>query len=210
MTGTVTPTPLRRTGLDEADLVLVASAACGQRPEQVLASCDVAALASVVAAAEHAPSGLDAAAVVVVEFGRRRPFARGNAAAAWLAAAHLLTGDGLRLRIGPTTARTVFAASDDLDATVVRAVLVEHIEPSRSLVGRVLRSLFGPRTLDGPGVFRCPACDRPLVQRRGDLVAAGPWVDSARIERVARCAVEHGAHGRRARPSSHDQVAVGA
>ena len=192
--GTATPR------LDEGDLVWVAAAATRARPEDVLDACDLAGLASVAAAVEGAAGGLDAAATTVVELGRRRPFARGNAATAWLAAAHLLGGDGLRLRIGPATAVAVFDASAELDARVVAAILREHTESHRPLALRVARRLFAPRPLDGPAVYPCPACGRPLVRRRHSLAAVGPWIDAARLERVARCAVEHGAHGRHGEP----------
>lgn len=188
--------PRPRPRFDEADLVHVAAVATGSRPDQVLAGCDVAGLASVAAALEGATCGLDGAALAVLEVGRRRPFAAGNAATAWLAAAHLLAGDGLRLRIGPLAARTVFAASADLGVGDVAAVIAARTEPRRPLVRRVLRRLAVPARADGPGVVRCPACDRPLVQRRHDLAADGVWVEAARLERVARCAASHGGHDR--------------
>ena len=174
----------------------VAAAATRDRPERVLARCDLAALAAVAAALDHAADGPDAAATVVRELAVRRPFAGGNAATAWLAAAHLLRGDGLRLRIGHTTAIAVFDAAAELDTPVVVAVIREHAEHCLPLARRVLRRLVAPRPLDGPAVFPCPACGRPLVRRRHDLLAVGPWAEAARLERVARCAAEHRGHGR--------------
>ena len=195
-------------GLDEADLVHVAAVAAGISPERVLAACDVAGLASVAAALEGATCGLDGAALVVLEVGRRRPFAAGNAATAWLAAAHLLTGDRLRLRIGPLAATRVFGASAQLDVREVAAVIEAHTEPQRRFVGRVLRGLTRPVGPSGPGVHWCPACGRPLVQRRHDLAAEGMWVEAARLERVARCAVEHGHHDRLGLPRRREAVGV--
>jgi hypothetical protein len=197
-----------RLRLDEADLVHVAAVASGASPERVLAACDVAGLASVAAALEGATCGLDGAALVVLEVGRRRPFAAGNAATAWLAAAHLLTGDRLRLRIGPLAATRVFGASAQLDVREVAAVIEAHTEPQRRFVGRVLRGLTRPVGPSGPGVHWCPACGRPLVQRRHDLVAEGMWVEAARLERVARCAVERGHHDRLGLPRRREAVGV--
>jgi hypothetical protein len=186
--------------LDEADLVHVAAAAIGTRPEQVLADCNVAGLASVAAALESATHGIEGAALVVLELGRRRPLASGNAATAWLAAAHLLTGDGLSLRIGHLAATTVFEASAELGPSDVAAVIEAHAEPQRSFLGRVLRRLTGPVGPSGPGVVWCPTCGRPLVQRRHDLVAEGMWVEAARLERVARCAAVYQGHDRSGAP----------
>jgi hypothetical protein len=193
-----------RTLLDEAGLVYVAAAATGTRPDEVLATCDVAALASVAAALEGVTSGLDAAAVALGELGRRRPFARGNTAAAWLAAAHLLAVDDRRLVIGPAAAVAVLGAAAELGPGEIAVVLRERTEPRATTVRRLVQRLVGRRPLAGPGVFACPACGRTLVQRRHDLVAAGPWAEAARMERVARCAVENGGHDRRAaaRPAS--------
>jgi hypothetical protein len=182
--------------LDEADLVHVAAVASGITPERVLAGCDVAGLAAVAAALESATGGLDGAALVVLEVGRRRPFAAGNVATAWLAAAHLLVGDGLRLRIGALAAARVFEGSAELAIGEVVEVIEAHTEPQRGFVGRILRGLSRPVGPSGPGVHWCPACGRPLVQRRHDLVAEGVWVEAARLERVARCAVERGQHDR--------------
>lgn len=193
--------------LDEADLVHVAAVASGTHPGEVLARCDVAGLASVAAAVETTDRGLDGAAVVVLEMGRRRPLASGNAATAWLAAAHLLAGDRLRLRIGHLAARTVFEASADLAVAEAVEVIEARTEPFRPLLGRVLHRLTGPVGPSGPGVVRCPACRRPLVQRRHDLVAEGMWVEAARLERVARCAAEHGRHDRLGLPR-REAVAV--
>jgi hypothetical protein len=182
--------------LGEADLVHVAAVATGTSPQQVLADCDVAGLVSVVAAVEGAAGGLDAAALVVREVGRRRPFAAGNAVTAWLAAAHLLAADGLRLRIGHRAATTVFEAGAELSARDMAGVIAAHSERRLPVGRRALRWLVRPAPLAGPAVFRCPACDRPLVRRRHDLVAAGVWADAARVERMARCAVEYGSHDR--------------
>jgi len=192
--------------LDEAGLVQVAAAASGARPDDVLTTCDVAQLASVAAALETATSSRDAAARVVLEVARRRPFRRDNAAVAWLAAAVVLAGDGLRLRIGGTTAAAVVEASPRLGPAEVGEILDQHVEPCLPRGRRALRRLIGPRPLDGPGLFPCPACGRLLVQRRHDLVGSGVWADAARAERVARCAVEHGGHGRRGEPRRRDVV----
>lgn len=185
-----------RPRLDEADLVHVAAVATGTPPERVLADCHVAGLAAVVAAVERGTCGLDSAALAVLEVGRRRPFAAGNAMTAWLAAAHLLADDGLRLRIGHRAASTVFGASAELDVDDVITVIEAHTERHLSPARRALRWLLSPVPPAGPGVLRCPACGRPLVQRRHDLVAGGMWAEAARLERVARCAVERGDHDR--------------
>jgi hypothetical protein len=185
-----------RPRLDEADLVHVAAVATGTPPERVLARCHVGGLAAVVAAVEQGTCGLDSAALAVLEVGRRRPFAAGNAMTAWLAAAHLLAGDGLRLRIGHRAASTVFGASAELEVEDVVTVIEAHTERRLPTVRRALRWLVRPVPPAGPGLFWCPACGRPLVQRRHDLVAGGMWAEAARLERVARCAVEHGGHDR--------------
>lgn len=186
--------------LDEGDLVWVAAAATRSRPEDLLVGCDLAGLTAVSAAVEGAADSLTASATAVYELGCRRPFPRGNAATAWLAAAHLLGGEGLRLRIGPATAVAVFEASADLGTPVVATIIREHTERHRPLAVRVVRRLFAPRPLDGPAVFPCPACGRPLVRRRHSLVAVGPWIEAARLERIARCAAEHRGHGRHGEP----------
>jgi hypothetical protein len=166
----------------------------------------VAGLVAVVAAVEGAATGLDAAALAVLEIGRRRPFGTGNAATAWLAAAHLLAGDGLRLRIGHHAATTLFAASARLGPREVAAVIDAHTERYLSPARRALRWLVRPTPRPGPGVTWCPACGRPVVQRRHDLAAAGMWADAARLERVARCAVEHRGHDRYGVPARAEAV----
>ena len=109
--------------------------ATGRPADAVLASTDVAALAHVVAHLEQAPTAVEAAATAVLEIGHRRPFGDGSTAAAWLAAAHLLSFDGLRLRIGPVGAAGVLAAGDDLGVAEVADVLRVHSEGRRSGLG---------------------------------------------------------------------------
>ena len=182
--------------LDEGELVHVGALASGRRPEAVLASVDVAALAGVVARLETATSAVEAAAVAVLELGHRRPFGDVSTAAAWLAAAHLLSLDSLRLRIGPIGAAGVLAAAPRLEVDDVVAVLVEHTARRPGRWRRALGPLVEPSWPDGPSVLPCPACGRPVVRRRRDLVAAGAWTSGALAERVARCAVRHQGHDR--------------
>ena len=186
--------------LDEAELVHVAAVATGRHPAAVLADADVAALATVVARLEQAPSTVEAAATAVLEVGRRRPFGDASTPAAWLAAAHLLSLDGLRLHIGPVGAAGVLADEPPLGVAEVAEVLRLHSGRRRSRLGRLLGSLFEVTWPDGPSVLPGPACGRAIVQRRNDVTTTGPWSDMARAQRVARCAVEHRAHDRWARP----------
>jgi hypothetical protein len=188
-----------RAWLDEAELVHVAAMATGRPPATVLTTTDVAALAHVVAHLEQATTRVEAAATAVLEIGRRRPFGDGSPAAAWLAAAHLLALDGRSLRIGPVGAAGVLAAEERIGVAEVTEVLVEHSEPRRSRIGRLLRPLLEVHRPDGPSLLPCPACGLPVVRRRNDITDAGPWSSSAVAQRVARCAVEHRTHDRWAR-----------
>jgi hypothetical protein len=188
-----------RAWLDEAELVHVAAMATRRPPAAVLATTDVAALAHVVAHLEQATTRVEAAATAVLEIGRRRPFGDGSTATAWLAGAHLLALDGLSLRIGPVGAAGVIATDERIGVAEVAAVLLEHSEPRRSRIGRLLRPLFEVHRPDGPSLLPCPACGLPVVRRRNDIALAGPWSSSAVAQRVARCAVEHRTHDRWAR-----------
>lgn len=185
--------------LDEAELVHVAAVATGRHPDAVLAAVDVVALASVVAQLEQAPTAVEAAATAVLEVGRRQPFGAGSTATAWLAAAHLLSLEGIRLRIGPIGAAGVLGGDPQLEVAQVAEILRLHSGRRRSVVGRLLASLFEVSWPDGPSVLPCPVCSRPVVQRRSDVTTTGPWSEMARTQRVARCAVEHRAHDRWAR-----------
>ena len=80
---------MRPFSYDEAALVVVAAHAIGVEPTTVLDTADVAALVSVAELSEDADA-TEAAASVLVEIVRRRPFLSGNAAAATLAALVLL------------------------------------------------------------------------------------------------------------------------
>lgn len=188
--------------LDEATLIHAAAVAGGTDPDALVDMVDVAGLASVVAAAERAPSALHAAAVVVTELGRRRPFRGGDSSTAWLTAALLLDGEDRRLRIGPVAASAVFAAGDRLGVDGVASIIEEHSERRRSRFRRALRHLTERRRSDGPGVVPCPSCGRLLVHRSHDVGSSSLWASTAWAERTARCAVVHGAHDRRGRTSA--------
>lgn len=182
--------------LDEVELVHVAATATGRSPDEVLASTDIAALAHVVARLEAVPTAVEAAATALLEIGRQRPFGEGSAATAWLATAHLLSLGGLQLRIGPIGAAGVLSPDLSLEVADVVEVLREHGRPRPSRWGRVVQALFVASRPDGPSVVPCPACGLPVVCRRCDIIAAGPWSASADVERVARCAVERRGHDR--------------
>jgi hypothetical protein len=185
-----------RAWLDEAALVHIAAVATGQPPASVLAGADVRELAWVAAELEGEPTAVEAAAVALLEVGHRRPFGDGSTAAAWLAAAHLLAAAGLRLRIGPIGAAGVLATSPRLSVADAAAVLREHSVRRRPWLGWLVQGSWP----DGPSVLPCPACGRPVIRRRTDLVDDGLWAEAALTERVARCAMTRGEHGRWAGP----------
>lgn len=193
------------TVVDEAWLVWVAARATGVAPETLLTGCDVAAVARVVAEVEAARAdGEDGvrsrradgrhvdgrhveqhpvvrAATVLVAVVRHRPFAAGNRAVAWLAAALTLVEHGT----------PIWLAEDDAVELVVGA------EEGRVSVDEVAVALAAP----GEALpWRCPACGNRLHRyERRDVRRAVPLVGGSRHELVARCAFEHGGHDRSGR-----------
>lgn len=180
--------------LDDAELVLVAAAATGLGADVLLDGCDVRGVASVVAATERATTPTGAAAALLVAMERHRPFPSGNLATAWLAAAHLVAADGLRLHVDPPTARRLSACGD------VEAVEQGLVALARPRTGAFRRWFVEPRP-PSPTALPCPTCGRLVPLRAADAcLVRGPWALSAHIELRARCAVAGGPHLRDGRP----------
>lgn len=161
--------------LDDARLILVAAAASATAPEDVLASTDVAALARVSAAIEACDDALDVAATALVGIARERPFGQDSNAVAWLACALAAPVEAARIAVSP------FDAIDLVSRAARGAASREHVR----------EHLASRRT-------RCPACRRPI--RPDTTPTTRPPMRSAPIELVARCAMEHRAHGRFGQP----------
>ena len=156
--------------LDEAQLLLIAAAVMASPPEEVLAATDVAALSRVSASIEACADPLDVAAAALVGIAAERPFGHDSKAVAWLACAVAAPAEAARL------------AADRSDAIeLVRRAA--HGEATRDLVRQQLAN-HRPT---------CPVCRRTL--RPGPRPGIGS-TRSTSIELVARCAVEHRAHGR--------------
>jgi hypothetical protein len=170
--------------LDEGWVVWVAARALHRDPGRLLAECDVAALAGVVADIDAvADNGaVEQAATVLTAVARRRPFTAGNRAVAWLCAAVLLDGAGVPIALDDEAAYAAVVAAED---------------GSRS-ADQLAALLGGDARATGPTLGRsCPACGRQLHGYEGGAVGSGPLlVGTSRYELVARCWYEHRAHGR--------------
>jgi prophage maintenance system killer protein len=183
---------------DEADLVIVASAATGIDAATLLAATDVAELANICASIEAEGRPVEAAAKVFIEVVRRQPFPEHNVPAAWLAATHLLKLAGLDVRVGVhDLSRTLEAIEQgETGTSTVAELLRRAAKPRPRLLGRGLRALFRPGR---PGAIsasrRCPACGRVLLL---DLVEAahipGDGSPQARAELTAHCWRRHRVH----------------
>jgi prophage maintenance system killer protein len=176
--------------VDDADLLLIASAALDHDADLLLDTIDVAALAHVVARAETAATPVDAAAVVLVEIAQRRPFHSGNQAAAWLAAAYVLASNDIHLRIGDAEALALVHAAGQhrIGEPEVAAVLSRHIDRWPHLLRRVGRFLFEASSAEWrpwpnglPEPVRRRPLPRPALAERRDPptcpVVFGPWTD---------------------------------
>jgi hypothetical protein len=198
--------------VDEGDLVWVAAVASGMESGAVLDGCDVAGLARVVARCELAGNPIDEAAAALVGIAREQPFPRANAAAAWLAAAHLLAGASLGVRAGEDELVSLVSAArsgsvGEAAAGAALAGWVEWREPRGGPVRRALRWLVAPAVPAVPGAGDdhigrvCPACGRALrAEERDARGIRMAWVGTDRFELTARCWYEHRAHGRDGRP----------
>ena len=172
--------------IGEAELVCIAATASGGEPDRVLGTCDVAALARVVAAAEGSSAGrpFEHAATLVLALVREQPFPRrSNAAVAWLAAAVVLEAAGVRVR----------ARADDVVA-FVRGI-GEGTELLDVVVGLEALATVGARR----PTWRCPACKREVYaaeRRAGRAIFVGVTA----YELTNRCWYEHRAHDRQGNP----------
>ena len=160
--------------LDEAHLVLIAATVCAAAPEDVLDSTDVAALSRVCAVIETCREALDVAATALVAIATERPFGADSNAVAWLACALVAPAEAARVSADRAEALELVWRAACGDATV-----------------EDVREQLASRRI------RCPACRRTV----------GPHAPNARssfrsdpVELVARCAAEHGAHGRFGQP----------
>lgn len=163
--------------LDEERLVLIAAVASATRPEEVLAATDIAALARVTAVIDGCDDDpLDVAAAALVGIAKERPFGADSAATAWLACALLAPVEAARVAVDHAAA----------------VELVRQASRGDACREQVRRHLTSART-------RCPACGRPLTPD-GEADGRRQSFRRTPIELVARCAVEHRAHGRFGRP----------
>jgi hypothetical protein len=190
--------------IDEAALVLIAARVLDLDPAAVLAGSDIASLAAVAAACERVVEPVERAAIVAVEITRRRPFAAGNRAVAWLAAVHALAEADLVLTADAAQRAAVAAevTVGTLDAGAVAAALAAHV---RRRPGRARRAigLLGRRTADRRLVdpWPCPVCGRILQITSAEAVGIrGPHWPPARFELASRCRTQHGVHGPDGRP----------
>ena len=161
--------------LDEAQLILIAAVASRTTPDAALAAADLSALARVVVAMEELDDILEIAAAALVEIARERPFGPASNAAAWLACALLAPADAEQLAADRSEALDLVARASSGEAT--REQVRERLASRRT---------------------RCPACRRTLG--RGGTAGPRRAVRPTPIELVARCAVEHRAHGRFGQP----------
>lgn len=167
--------------LDEPRLILLAAAATRRSPEDVVAGADLRGAAAVVDDVERAPDAIRAAATALSSIARRRPFASGNAAAAWFTCAFL----------APEGARRLSARRRDLVDVIVR--IGEGVIDIDTL-----ESMLHGRS-DVPVPWPCPACGRALHTDSRYGGRGATWLGPSRLELTARCAVEHRAHDRHGR-----------
>jgi hypothetical protein len=166
--------------LDEATLLWAAALVDETDPAELLAQVDVTVLAGIVARADAATAPVDAAARVLVEVVRTRPFPTGNAAIGWLAAVEVLAGARCRVAAGQ-------------DRVVALCADVRSGAAGATDVVAALRSWLVEEGI------ACPACGRRVYADE----ATGPrraMPGASRFELTARCAFEHGRHDRSGRP----------
>ncbi|MDY7100940.1 MAG: hypothetical protein S0880_07105 [Actinomycetota bacterium] len=192
---------------DDVELVLVGAVAARRDPAKVLDTCDVAALVEIAERLERAGDPAAAAAAALVGIVRERPFGRANAAAGWLAAAHVLASAGLEvdLRAHEITSLVRRVQRGGLDEAALVEHLAAHVRPltgpwrraARAIAHRLLRPV-GPTA---PVVRPCPACGLPVAlspTEHRSMVVGGP--DAVRYELTARCWYVHRTHRRDGRP----------
>jgi hypothetical protein len=132
-----------------------------------------------------------------------RPFAQANAAAAWLAAAHLL--DSAALEVDPAddgiialVRRVRSGAVDEAElATELSQLARRRSGPWRRAAQTVAARLMAPAGPAAPVVHSCPACGRRLEippAHHRSMVGCGP--ETVRIELTARCWYLHREHRR--------------
>lgn len=171
-------TDLRR--IDEATLLWAAALVERIDPAELLTRVDLRALTVIVAEADACTDPVDAAAALLVGVVRDRPFHTSNAAVAWLAAVDVLAA--ARCRIAVDAAHVV--------------ELCDSIGSDALGPADVAAALRTWRVEDG---VACPACGR-RVYRLDAAARRSMMPGTARFELVARCAFEHGVHGRAGRP----------
>lgn len=185
-----------RPPVDEGDLVWIAAAASGRDPEALLAACDIAVLAGIVAKAESARSPLGAAAAVLVGIAHQRPFPIDNAATAWLAAAYLLTVSAIRVRMTDAEVATLVTAAGDGHMSTFDVVAA--LEAARPAPRRPLRELLRSMWVSPPKppvTWDCPMCALPVRVPATDAAwMLGPNRPEARAVLLALCQRQHGSH----------------
>jgi hypothetical protein len=214
---------------DEADLVWIAAVATGSCFTEVVESCDAAAVSAIAAEAQVRAWATDdpvaVAATLLVGIARRRPFRHGNAAAAWLAAAHVISTGSMRLTMPDELAVELVsrAGGGAAGQPAVAAALAAHVTPrgrgsrprrrdrALAVARRGARWLTtparragapGPRRAAAPGVRAGAAPAAGTCPACGrpvhaiDVPGARPWIGVSRYELTALCWYEHRAHGR--------------
>jgi len=182
---------LRR--VDLGQVVLVAAAATGRHPGDVLATADLTLLALITARVRQASTPGDAAAEMLVGVVAGRPFSVGNHRAAWALASHV--ADARRSRIGmvpdDAVALVRSVASGRLDEREV-AVRLQDAMHRRHSVHDAFARMFEMPPPPGIVVWACPECGRgvPVPPCRSSIFLTDPLPDDV----VADCAARHRAH----------------
>jgi hypothetical protein len=179
--------------LDRAELVVVGAEAAGADPCEVADQADVGVLVVLEGRLATARTVPGAAAEALVTIAACRPFPRGNRAAAWLAAAHLVALNGweLDLDVGLAVLIVDDAAAGRRHQRDVASVLADHVRvPARDRRHRLAGFARRPER-PVPPVLRCPSCHRALNR---DALWLDPWVVPSRQQLISGCRRQHGVH----------------
>lgn len=188
------------TGLDQADLVMVAAQVLQIDPTAVLDAADVAVLCGIADRLRVMTDVADAAAEVLVAIAAGRPFGDGDDAIAWLAAVVLIERNGMHLdgEVDGWVALVRSAAAGRIDERDVAGALAIGMRMPPGPVQRVIAAVRAPRGPALPIVHPCPVCgtdvDRSALWLFPVHAAPSP------LELTAACARIHRTHDRFGHP----------